>query len=103
MSEGRRPVDGALLRWVPFMSLVAMLILQTIYFTRYISAMEMKQVAGMEQMADLKAQVTALTTSYNSNVIPQAQTNWRLQQVESGVAECRARWLEVDRAGRISR
>jgi hypothetical protein len=89
-TPGRRPIDSAhLLRWVPFMSLLFLMLIQTILGTRYISSIELTNTQLVTQVTRLETRLEALTVAQNSGAIPSAQNQWRIEQAERQIAESR--------------
>ncbi|HEU4770095.1 MAG TPA: hypothetical protein VFS77_22195 [Pyrinomonadaceae bacterium] len=97
-SLGRRTLDSAyFLRWIPFMSLIAVMIMQTIYFTRYVSGLEASKTQLINTVAEIRAEVKALSASVNQGAIPSAQNQWRIEQVERQTSEQRQMLSDITR------
>lgn len=87
---GRRAVDSALLlRWIPFLSLIILMVTQTIYFTRYISGLELSNTQLISTVTKLEAKVEQLSANMAQGVVPSAQSQWRLEMMERQINEYR--------------
>lgn len=100
-TPGRREVDGAhLLKWVPFTSLIFLMLVQTIYVTRYVSGLETSNTMLLKTVAALEGKVEALTASVNQGAVPSAQAQWRLDAFDRAITDLRA--LANDNSRRIT-
>lgn len=82
---------------VSAVSLGVLLLAQTVYVVRFISALEAKQLSTTEVVNELKTQLSAMSVLVTSSAVPQAQTNWRLNVLEQGYQECRSQISELRR------
>lgn len=90
-TPGRRGIDGAhFIKWVPVMSLVALMIMQTIYFTRYVSGLESQVARLVESNADLKVELKALQSSMSQAAAPTARAETRMEYFEARLNELRS-------------
>ena len=90
-TPGRRNWDGVhLLKWVPFLSLLFLMIMQTIYVTRYVSGLEASNTQLVATVADIRAELKALSGNVAQGAVPSAQMSLRLEYLEARMNEMRA-------------
>lgn len=93
---GRRPLDSAhVLKWVPVLSLGALLLLQTIYVTRNYGGIESNVALLLTANAKLEAKVEALTAAVAQGSVPNAQAQLRLEFLERQANENRQSVADV--------
>lgn len=108
---GRRPLDLAppLLRWLPFMTLLTIILGQTVFVTRYVSGIETSNAQLIATVTELKAELKGLSASVSQSAIPSATMTLRIEYVEARVNELRAMANDNSRritqleTGRVSR
>jgi hypothetical protein len=89
-SVGRRPSDSAhLLKWIPVMSLGLLLLLQTIYVTRWGSGIETSNAQLAATVAELKAELRSLSAIVSGSAAPSAQMQLRIEFLERQANENR--------------
>ena len=90
-TPGRRTLDSAhFIKWVPVLSLVALMIMQTIYFTRYVAGLEGQVARLVESNAELKTELRAIQTSVSQAAAPTARTETRMEYFEARLNELRS-------------
>lgn len=89
-TPGRRGWDGVhLLKWIPFLSLLFLMIMQTIYVTRYVSGLEASNTQLVATVAEIRAELKSLSNNVSSGAVPNAQMQWRLEIIERDVSALR--------------
>lgn len=91
-------MDSAhLLRWVPFLSLLFLMMMQTIFVTRYVSGLESSNTQLVATVAEIRAELKALSSSVHQGSIPSAQNQWRIEQVERQLGEAKQSLSDLSR------
>jgi hypothetical protein len=98
---GRRAVDSALLlRWIPFLSLIVLMVTQTIYFTRYISGLELSNTQLVSTVSKLEAKMEQLAAGMAQGAIPNAEMALQIRYFDTRLNELRA--MANDNSRRIT-
>jgi hypothetical protein len=95
---GRRPSDTAhILKWIPVMSLGLLLLLQTIYVTRWGSGIETSNAQLAATVAELKSELRSLSAIVSSGAAPSAQMQLRIEFLERQANENRQAINDITR------
>lgn len=90
-TPGRRALDMApILKWLPFISLLVLMLGQTVYVTRYVAGIETSNTTLITTVAELKVEMKALSATVNQAAIPSATTTLRIDYLEARLNEQRA-------------